>query len=77
MPTPDNGGGLIVVLIIIAVLGLALLTRYATQARCSDCGDPVGDRPKFWLIPPEPQSPRATICPLPLCRDCFAARGRR
>ncbi len=76
MPTLDNGGGLIVVLIIIAVLGLALLTRYATQARCSDCGEPVGDRPRFWLIPPD-MPPHIATRPLPLCRACFVARGRR
>ena len=71
MPLLTNGGGLLLVLVIVGFAGLALIGRYVTQPKCAACGDPVGDRPRFWVL----TSPDgvALKAPEPRCRDCFAA----
>lgn len=74
MPLPDNAGGLVMLLIIIAVLGLALLVRYATHVRCADCGHPLGDRPRFWRLG-ERDGVSYRPRPEPLCAACFTASG--
>lgn len=68
MPHLTNGGGLLLILLIVAVLGLAMLVDHATRARCSDCGRPLGTRPRFWRLP-------GSLPPEPLCAACFTASG--
>jgi len=71
MPLPDNGGALAVLLILIGIVGLAMLTRYATPVRCGACRRPIGDRPQFWVLNlSDGTKPKA---PSPRCRACFAA----
>ena len=73
MPLLTNGGGLllVLVLVIVAFAGLALIGRYVTQPKCAACGDPVGDRPRFWVLTsPDGEALKA---PDPRCRDCVAA----
>lgn len=50
MATPLNSGGLLLVLLVLAIAGIGLLTRYATRVRCAECDRPIGDRSRYWRI---------------------------
>ena len=63
MPTLNNGGGLLLWLVILAVIGLGLLYQYLGRYHCDDCGVDVGRKP--WYLDGNR---------LVLCRICFTKR---
>lgn len=64
MPTLYNGGGLLLLLAVVAIVGLALLALHVGRYHCADCGTDVGRKPRRVRLDAGEV--------VPLCADCFA-----
>lgn len=65
IPTFTNGGGLLLILVMLGILATALAYRYVTRPECCHCGRPVDHLP-------EPRELDAHGVRTPCCVRCAA-----